>query len=475
MSITTYPPRSVLYDKSGNVIDSHITPDGEYHLGAAIAQDVYADANNSSDTNLTSGNSYTFTGTATSTLGVVGLQWSLKTDQNATVYIDQSPDGIEWDISDTFDYHNNLGGAGETVQAVNSYWRIRVILTGTSDTTYFRLQGVLCPIALPLPRSLNAYGRLKTSSSIIDEETGKQAQVEPLGSLKTIIPTRLVGTGFDGTKEDSNFWTKSAVSSATVVQAGGLILSTGATTANSAVTYTSVKNARKVPGSANQFRTVVRLSSVSQANNFRRIGAYNISDGYFFQVKNTTFGVVARKAGIDTEVNSGSFNGNYGTSVGIGTELKRLTIEYTAVSTKFYINDTLLHTISSTNASLTNTQTLPVTIENNNFGGNSTDNTLEVRFATILRLGQLNTNPQYKFINSNITAICKYNAGQLHSIINLNNAGTITVHDGISTSGVTMAIIDAAKVLGALAFDAPFSNGLTVTLGGGAVATFVYE
>ena len=39
-----------------------------------IKQDVVADDNNSSTTNLASGNAYTFTGIATSTLGVVGLQ-----------------------------------------------------------------------------------------------------------------------------------------------------------------------------------------------------------------------------------------------------------------------------------------------------------------------------------------------------------------------------------------------------------------
>jgi hypothetical protein len=58
-----------------------------------IKQDVVADPNNSSVVNLAA--AATFTGTSTSTLGVVGLQVSLKTDQNCTVYVDQSPDGID--------------------------------------------------------------------------------------------------------------------------------------------------------------------------------------------------------------------------------------------------------------------------------------------------------------------------------------------------------------------------------------------
>ncbi len=45
-----------------------------------IKQDVVADPNNSSMVNLAA--AATFTGISTSTLGVVGLQVSLKTDQN---------------------------------------------------------------------------------------------------------------------------------------------------------------------------------------------------------------------------------------------------------------------------------------------------------------------------------------------------------------------------------------------------------
>jgi hypothetical protein len=55
----------------------------------AIKQDVIADAGNSSSSNLLSG-AY-FSGAAATTLGVAGLQVSLKTDQNCTVWVDQAP------------------------------------------------------------------------------------------------------------------------------------------------------------------------------------------------------------------------------------------------------------------------------------------------------------------------------------------------------------------------------------------------
>jgi len=53
-----------------------------------IKQDVVADAGNASSANLASG--ATWAGTPVSTLGVVGLQWNLNTDQNCTVYSEES-------------------------------------------------------------------------------------------------------------------------------------------------------------------------------------------------------------------------------------------------------------------------------------------------------------------------------------------------------------------------------------------------
>ena len=52
-------------------------------------QNVTEDANNTSSSALNAG--VVFTGTATSTLGVAGIQVSLKTDQNSIVYVDQAP------------------------------------------------------------------------------------------------------------------------------------------------------------------------------------------------------------------------------------------------------------------------------------------------------------------------------------------------------------------------------------------------
>ena len=475
--------KTSLKDSSGNTIGSHLSADGDYHLGVQIEQNVVADTNNSSTTNLTSANSYAFTGTATSTLGVVGLQWSLKTDQNAYIYIDQSPDGTNWDLTDTFQYYYSLGGSGGTVQALNSYWRIRVVLMGTTDTTYFRLQGVLCPIAEPLPRSLDGNGRLKTSCSGYDPESDIQGKITPFGRLKTATAVRIIGTSFSGTTKDTNFWSEAVTGTGSVTQAGEVTLATG-TTADSTAKYASVRRARHVAGTANEFKFTGRLITDPQTNNLRRCGVYDGTsgvdgDGFFFQVNGTTFGVGVRKGGTDTIVNSGSFNGNWGSSMTMSTTMGNFVIWYWERVAYFFVNGRLLHKISATTASLTNTITLPVTMENNNTGGNTTNNSFEILVASVVRFGELQTNPQYYHLSGNAaTHILKYGAGVLQKIVFNNTSGTsITIYDNTAGSGTVIGIITTtATAIGAWEYNVPFSNGLTlVTVGNSLDATIVYE
>ena len=469
-----------IVNSSGVPVETHLDTDGEHYLGVAAIQAVHEDDGNSSTDNLTSANSYTFTGAGTSTLGVAALQWNLRTDQNATVYIEQSDDNTNWDISDAFDYYYSKGGDGGTVQAITSYWRIRVVLTGTTDTTYFRLKGILCPVADPLPRALNRYERLKTSGGIVDEETGTRVEVDSLGSLKTVTPVRLVGTVFDGTVKDTNFWTEVVTEGGSVTKAGEITLSTGELESSSGAgggtaAYYSVRRARKIAGASNQLRAVAKLNTAPQADNVRRLGAYDSQDGFFFQVDGLTFGVGCRKGGADTIVTSGNFNGNYGTTVVMDTAIKRLVIEYDHLSTKFFVNGVLLHTVTGSTAALTNTLTLPVYMENNNSNGNDYDNSFTVRFACIVRLGELKTEGTYKYIGTNTTTICKYGAGDLIRILNVDNAGTVTIYDNTAASGTQIAIIDSVKALGTLDFEVGFSIGLTVVTETGAKVVVVYE
>jgi hypothetical protein len=96
-----------------------------------------------------------FVGDTASTLGVAGIQVTLKTDTSCTVFVDQSPDGVNWDITDKYVYNPLKANFGLTVQAVASYFRVRVRNEDSIASTYFRLQTCLCPVVEAVPRSLD--------------------------------------------------------------------------------------------------------------------------------------------------------------------------------------------------------------------------------------------------------------------------------------------------------------------------------
>jgi len=442
----------------------------------SITQNVVADPNNTSETNLTSANGYAFTGTASSTLGVIGLQWSLKTDQNATIYIDQSPNGTDWDISYVYYYKTGKGGEGETVQATQSYWRIRVVLDVEIDTTYFRLQGVLCPIAMPLPSSLSSDARLKTQSTISGKEnTNRHAWISPAQTLGTYTNVRLVGTNFDGTVKDTNFWTETSTNGGSVTQDGKILLSTN-TTANGTAKYQSVRRARFVVGSPLVFQSLTAFISSADADNIRRMGAYDSSDGFYFQLDGSTFSVGSRNYGIDTLISDGSFNGNKGTTFTpeYGETHYKLSIEWTPNGTFYFIDNELLH--QSIGGHLSNFLTLPISMENINDNNNATNNTLGCLGSVISREGLLQTNPTFRYIGTDGTFVLKRGAGTLQRVIVQDDSGTMLIYDNTVGSGTQIGNIQAAKSsLSSLEFGVPFSNGLTVVTAGTPNITLVYE
>ena len=468
-----------LKDANGNSIESHLDVDGGTHLGVTISQSVFADVNNSSTDNLAVGNGYTFTGVGSSTLGVVGLQWSLKTDQNATVYIEQSPDGTNWDICNSFDYKAALGGRGETVQATQAYWRIRVVLTGTVDTTYFRLQGVLCPIATPLPSALSPDGRLQSESTLTGQQNvNRHVWVTPTNSLLTSPSVRLVGTNFDGTTKDPNFWREAVTNDGTVAQDGEIVLSTSAT-ANGTAKYSSVRTARFVVGSALKFIGAFAFVTAGTTNNIRRCGAYDTNEGFFFELDGEVFSVGSRKGGVDTPVSSGDFNGNYGNvfAPSSGETYYKLDIEWTPLGAFYYVNGILLH--KSVGGHLTSKLSLPITFENLNDNSLAANIVFDCLGVVITREGELITNSQYYHISGNAaTHILKRGPGTLQKIMFNNTSGTsITIYDNTSAAVPIIGIITTTSgAVGAWEYNIPFSNGLTlVTVGNNFDATIVYE
>ena len=437
----------------------------------SITQNVIADPNNSYDGTLASG--ATWTGTASSTLGVVGLQFSMICDQNCTVYVEQSPDGTNWDIRDTYEYITDIYGNGWTTQALNSYVRVLVQNDGTMSASTFRCQMALCPMVEALPRSLTDDGRLKTETHIKCDANDRQVFVSRQRELTTSPVFRLVGSSIHGTDYDTSFWLSGGINGGTVVIDGEVKMNTSTNVAG-ASTWSSVAKARYVTGSDNLFRGQARLITPPVAGNYRRFGAYTSTDGFFYQVSGTTFGIGHRRKGTETIIENGSFNGRYGPSLLLDLSTKEFEIEYGVAGAKWYVAKKLLHEIDVTTDPLSDVFNLPVYVENVNTGS-AVDNEQHIYNLSIFRIGELQTYNRSKYISTNTTTICKLGAGRLHRVIVTDNAGRITLYDSKTATGTIIAVIDASRVFGSIEFSTSFSNGLTIVTAGGSKVSVIYE
>lgn len=107
--------------------------------------------NNSSTSNLTSG--ATFTGLSDSSDDFDGAHISLFATQNCTIQVQQSSNGTNWDISDSFTTTANVGFS-TTVNSISSFIRVLVTNNGASTTSSFRLQTQYTVSGTNTPRSL---------------------------------------------------------------------------------------------------------------------------------------------------------------------------------------------------------------------------------------------------------------------------------------------------------------------------------
>ena len=452
----------------------------------ALRQEVLASPDNSSVAPLAAG-APGFVGNWVSTLGVNAIQVTLFTNQNCTVYVDQTTDTTPGavDTTDTYNYYIGIGaGFGITVQAVGAYVRVRVMNNSTSLATPFRLNTVLCPIVEALPRSLDEHGNLKVGIRQLVDHLGFEMLGSPNGPMRTADVVRLIGTAFSGATLDGNFWLTSLVGSGTVTPDGSQTrVRTGATLSSSAILY-SVRTARYVVGQANYFSAQISQDAPA-ASNIRRWGAFDANNGAFFELNGTTARVVTRKAGIDTPVPNGSFNGTFGTTLGaLGANVQTYEIYFNNRSVYFCIGGELLHTVSTTTTTWSDTLHFPSRIENTNSGITS-DLSMYVRSAMINRLGLLNSENTWKYITATGTYNLKYGPGRLKKIINPrasgNNGDTLILYDNTSAALpiITTLYTNLAGGFGvSLDYDLPFHTGLTaVGAGSGAniFYTIVYE
>lgn len=319
--------------------------------------------------------------------------------------------------------------------------------------------------------------------SIITDEYGNEAEVTIMGELRTVEPVKLVGSTFIGTTVDPNFWAYSVNGSASVTQANGSLSLTTGTTANSAASVSSVRRGRYVAGSSMRYRAIIEQQS-GTANNTRRwgvadhAGTFSITDGAYFKLDGTTFSVAYMAGGVETVITSGNFNGTLGASYEPGTGYVTYEIYWTNTRLQFVIGNQILHSVTITTGSWSNTPTLYLWADNMNSGGSTTSVTETIKAMSIYRLGSYQTAPIYKHISTATTTVCKYGAGTLHAIIMNNPTNNfVTIYDNIVAGGAVIAIINpgSSATPFELHYDADFYTGLTIVTAGAPDMTVIYE
>lgn len=443
-----------------------------------IQQDVTVSAGNSSTTQLDGPNGYTFTGSGVSTLGVNSIQVCVFADKNLIVKVQQDATNT-WTRyrEDTVFYTANSRGptAGFTVQAVDAY--VRVVVTSMNETTTtFRIDTVLCPVVEAIPRALDVNGNFKVA--LQGDTFGNGPPSYSINrELLTTPRYRLVGSQFDGSTIDSNFWSTST-DGGTVSQAGQqATITSGVSNGKYARLYT-VARARYVTGMANLFKAHIRLDDTGTANVKRRWGVAwgaampTITDGAYFELDGTSFSIVTLRGTSESRVSSGSFNGVLGYTYSPTTNNTTYEILYSNGGVSFIINGQLLHKVTASGAPWTNTLNLHVWLDVVN-SGNSGAVVYYARMANICRVGELSTQQRNYYFPTGQTAgvVLKYSAGNIRNLVILSatNNSVITLYDNTAASGTVLVSFTMSTVTTNLPVTVPmdnvqFSNGLTLVV-----------
>lgn len=457
-------------------IDVKGTPDG----GLLINQNIQIDPANSSTANLAVGAS--FVGGITSNITASMIQIFLKTDQNCTVYLDQYQNGVNPDISDSFNFLAAVGNFGINVGAFGAFFRVRVTNVGVATTTYFRLQTIYVPIANQLPRTLSPLGWLQTQINHIQDDSGFEVGNTPFGEMQIAPTIKIIGSLFPGNTLDTAFWTAVVGTGGSVAPVSGLLTMQTGTTANNATSLTTINNARFIAGHTNKFKGVVVLGDTGVIGNTRRGGAYTATDGVFFELAGTTFSIATRKNSVDTKVSNGSFNGILGAQIALDTNAHTWDIVYTSYTVWFFFDGNLLHT-ARFNTTWSSTLNLPIQYENFNSGGLAQNVILYLFGSTIARNGQFIGQPQH-FFQSGITAgqTLKIGPGGLQGMLisNVTNNASVTLYDSLTASGTIIwqsGAMGAQTIPFSLDFKGiSFNTGLVLVISGAACnALVLYE
>lgn len=323
-----------------------------------------------------------------------------------------------------------------------------------------------------------------TRSKIFDS-WGDEIGSTMIDEIMTAEKSRICGGVFNGTTPDPNFYTTTLSNATATISNSVLDLATTTTSGSNGIVYTNSLG-RYIGGNMNHLRGIYRVGDTGVANNVRQIGCTSLSDladSFYFQLEGTTFSIVANTTGLSQiKINNGSFNGDAATYP-ITNTFHTWEILFTNRRIQFYIDKTLIHTLTQTTDPICGTRHLRPFIRNANTGVGSVTH-LYTQSLSLVTWGKTKTQPKYYYRDTTTAGVqLKVGIGSVHMINfgGVSNGAIITLYDGTSTAG---AVIYSTGVMGpqTVPTNVPFNdgvvfqNGLFLVIGGAnANCQVIYE
>jgi len=207
-------------------------------------------------------------------------------------------------------------------------------------------------------------GAISGQKVIIQDNLGRQAELNGMGELRVASHLRLVGASFNNNVLDSNFWITTTSANATASVVGNVLHMNTAASGDSAVIVMSQRRGRYIGAVPNYVRSLTYLPEPTSGN-VVRWGAFDSSDGCFWQVdglNGSSFSTVTRCSTVDTQKTITGYT--YNTSNLATTE-----IYYKNSQALFAIGDVTVGTHTASNNAWSYTMTLPFRYENRNVSG----------------------------------------------------------------------------------------------------------
>lgn len=382
----------------------------------------------------------------------------------------------------------NQGAYGDIIRDINrnGVKTQVIILDGGDATTEKLITSGQKTMADSMPVTLSSNQSTIPAHVIGFEDSRGTAQyLAPNGEQVSLPLYKLVGDTFSLASLDAGMWASSlGVGGSAAVTGGELVISTGVT-ANNSVIVNSVAVARFTGIGPNKLRTLVQLPDTGTANNTRKWGVDSPpthNNGAYYVLTGSIFSLVTRKAGTDTTIANGTFNGQFGSTFSVDTLAHNYEIIYQPRQVVFVVDGRVLHTLSASATPWSDTLHLHAHFENTNSGGSISNVSLKVRLGAIARFGIPEAQPESVNQIGIGSQTLKIGPGNLHRLVIsavVNNA-VITIYDNTAASGTiifTSGAMPANAIplsidMGGLAFDV----GLTVAVTASAAnALVIYD